>query len=552
MELKKIYVNSLKNVKEKLETLDIDTKNINELSEEIRDVELLLPVVGAFSAGKSTFLNNFLGKNYLETSITPETALAAELRYSLEEYILAKEINGGFKKFNIDDMKLITQEANNYEFIRVYINSEKLKKIEPLVLVDMPGFNSPLDEHNKAIYGYISKGAHYLVLTSVEEGIINKSTLEQLRPILMYGKTYDLFLTKCNLRIPEDVEKIKASIEEVIEFEFDEKKEVIKLYDSDNENFNEFINNVSVDGIYKNLYLEKIEAYINNEIENIKLYAKTLQNEMKDNEKLKTEITKSIDILNNEKTNEIRKYKEKYTQELVDNTIESLEMELGNELETIVDYVIMGDNDSANEIIDETLKTTVFENVKIGLDKMAGNVTRDIETSLSKVSDLEIFSKVGDIVVENLKSKIIINNKERETDKKLNEYRKVGGVLAILTNVLNPLFEIAILALPDIINYFRAAQQEKQKKEEVTKTLLNKSFPKIYKKIRNELPKQIDGDIGNIINGIVDGFEIEISKKQELLKQAESYNKDEKIEIISKIEKVKEEIIKIKENLLGE
>ncbi|GAA7008097.1 hypothetical protein ID0154_07670 [Helicobacter pylori] len=43
--------------------------------------------MGNFSAGKSTLLNRFLGKNVLPTAITPETSLATELHYSANERI---------------------------------------------------------------------------------------------------------------------------------------------------------------------------------------------------------------------------------------------------------------------------------------------------------------------------------------------------------------------------------------------------------------------------------------------------------------------------------
>lgn len=50
------YLNELKDVVNDDKTLKI----INELKERIQNTELLIPVVGAFSAGKSTLINNFL------------------------------------------------------------------------------------------------------------------------------------------------------------------------------------------------------------------------------------------------------------------------------------------------------------------------------------------------------------------------------------------------------------------------------------------------------------------------------------------------------------
>ncbi len=45
--------------------------------------QLVIPIVGNFSAGKSTLLNRFLGSSVLPTGITPETSLATELHYTL-------------------------------------------------------------------------------------------------------------------------------------------------------------------------------------------------------------------------------------------------------------------------------------------------------------------------------------------------------------------------------------------------------------------------------------------------------------------------------------
>ena len=45
-----------------------------------------MPVVGVFCAEKSTMLNKHIGRDILSVSIKPETAIPAELYYSLEEY----------------------------------------------------------------------------------------------------------------------------------------------------------------------------------------------------------------------------------------------------------------------------------------------------------------------------------------------------------------------------------------------------------------------------------------------------------------------------------
>ena len=54
---------------------------ITTLQKHISDTDLIVPVIGAFSAGKSSLLNSFLGKRYLSEGIAPETALATELHW---------------------------------------------------------------------------------------------------------------------------------------------------------------------------------------------------------------------------------------------------------------------------------------------------------------------------------------------------------------------------------------------------------------------------------------------------------------------------------------
>ena len=57
---------------EKVNTIEAVQKNV-------AVTQLLVPVIGQFSAGKSTMINTMLGSNLLPTGITPETSLATEM-----------------------------------------------------------------------------------------------------------------------------------------------------------------------------------------------------------------------------------------------------------------------------------------------------------------------------------------------------------------------------------------------------------------------------------------------------------------------------------------
>ena len=62
----------------------LDASRIDELAPIIEHFEIRIPLIGAFSCGKSSLLNALLGESLLATAVTPETAIPAELRFGPE------------------------------------------------------------------------------------------------------------------------------------------------------------------------------------------------------------------------------------------------------------------------------------------------------------------------------------------------------------------------------------------------------------------------------------------------------------------------------------
>ncbi|MGL4987068.1 MAG: dynamin family protein, partial [Treponemataceae bacterium] len=170
---------------------DLSSEKTALLKDAVETMNLLVPVVGEFSAGKSSLLNKFIGKNILSVGIAPETAIPAELYYSQEEYIEGVDSSG-----NVERITDITSAPSKYTCIRRYINSDFLKQIKPIVLVDMPGFDSPLDAHSKSIFSYLDKGCHYVILTPVDAGTVSSSMSKQIQNILTFGKRCTFFVSK--------------------------------------------------------------------------------------------------------------------------------------------------------------------------------------------------------------------------------------------------------------------------------------------------------------------------------------------------------------------
>ena len=251
------YLDTVKQIVQKVQMtgpdLRIDLKPVADLETLIRSKELLIPVVGAFSAGKSSLLNTLMGAQTLPIAITPETAIPTELRHDKRERLEALFTDGRVQEFGIQEFHALQKRAAELECVRIYINNPPLQKLAPLVLVDMPGFNSPLDAHNKAIARYIGEGAHYLFVVSVEEGTLHSATLSRIEEIANMGRSFSICVNKADLRPPADVEEIRTCIAERLEEE-NLVANVCAVSQDDTSSVQTLLSGINPDNLFNNLF----------------------------------------------------------------------------------------------------------------------------------------------------------------------------------------------------------------------------------------------------------------------------------------------------------
>ncbi len=124
------FVEFLEQVLEVLKEVEIDKTECSTLLASVQKQQLVIPVVGNFSTGKSTLLNRFLEKSVLPTGITPETSLATELHYSVNERIEA---------FSNNDEKAESFELNEQSFKAIKENATKYFKRD---FIQEPGYKT--------------------------------------------------------------------------------------------------------------------------------------------------------------------------------------------------------------------------------------------------------------------------------------------------------------------------------------------------------------------------------------------------------------------------
>lgn len=196
LQTKMLYSSTLRELIDIKKECGMNADTTIDLKDAVDTMPLLVPVVGEFSAGKSTMLNNLIGKDILSVSMKPETAIPAELYYSADEYDEGVYTDGRAER--ITD---VAQAAGKYACVRRYINSSFLKTIEPIVLVDMPGFDSPVNEHSTAIFSYLDRGIHYAVLIPADGGTPYHAQCSGRWKIFLISKKCVLFLYPKRIRV---------------------------------------------------------------------------------------------------------------------------------------------------------------------------------------------------------------------------------------------------------------------------------------------------------------------------------------------------------------
>lgn len=182
---------------------DISVEAIEQLQGEAEGAKVCTPIIGKFSSGKSALVNTVLGycDKILKEDITPETAIPAEIIYTDgEESVEIVKIDGNCEIIDVDEYIDYEADANTVKCARIRLVNDFLKTIPDVMLVDMPGFESGFEVHNKAIDNYVSKSLAYIVAFPADDMIVKKSVGDILKELCLHEMPLCVVITKCDKR----------------------------------------------------------------------------------------------------------------------------------------------------------------------------------------------------------------------------------------------------------------------------------------------------------------------------------------------------------------
>lgn len=488
-----------------------------------------VPIVGDFSSGKSSLINAFIGQNnLLPVDITPETAVAYELYFSINESVVLYREGVRIEELPLENIKKLSTRPG--DIAKVYVNSEKIKELElrGIVLVDMPGIDSGIKEHNDAILNYINKGTVFILCVDCAGGSLRQSTLAFITELTKYNLKPAVLVTKTDKKptseVSEIVEYVQFQSHKVIGTETFVGK--ISAHSNDIVDFERFLNQLDVNALVAEKFNGRIIQYLNQQLgalsAQVKIYQADVENADKQLEALEEEMLRAASTIKNAKVGDTP---EKSTQDVLDLVASTLKVHSSEIAQMVMD------KDDAS-VINARILNYIRPVIVLAFREEGEQYASAMNTVVDQVSNamqnnMVIDGNIFDNLVDTFRGEII------------------GGI-SIAADVLLAMPHVFAKALgfvlqflgekvPDLIKWFLGKSKEDVLLD-VTNQVENAVIPKIIERLRPDIFQQITAQQQRIRENISESVSSSIGNMQDSV--MDSKEMSDKADKAAKIDRI--------------
>lgn len=191
----------LDNVVEELKAIDFRSKQEN--------ANLILPLVGEFSSGKTTLINALTDCKKLETATKPTTATIYEVHFGCNTCRAdVVDENGNIR--GVEDIaSLKNEELIEAQVVTVFDTSKRVPS--NTILVDTPGLSSPDPKHKQTLVNFLPQADGIMLVTDINQQI-TRSLTDFIETMKLSKRPIYLILTKADTKSGSEIEAAKKYI----------------------------------------------------------------------------------------------------------------------------------------------------------------------------------------------------------------------------------------------------------------------------------------------------------------------------------------------------
>lgn len=581
MTIKENLLNYIQQAKEIIEPLSLNNETkeeeiavLDKYSDDINHLEMIIPIVGGFSAGKSTLINYFLDPNHkkekrkgiLPTGQEPVTKLPTELRYTAgreyAELIKLDDNNPDFiierTQVNLSELDKFVAESGNqndeldYSYIKLYSNNKKLKELEPFILADMPGFGSANNRHNKAIDLYIRRGVHFVILHPVGSGEITGDIIQEAEKILQTEKEFTFCLTKVDTRSEDIIEEVRENITDTLN-DLDYENEIYVSSVKNTNSLQHILDNIDKDKLIENIFSDGLHSQGRKFIETLNSNISVLQETEEEIKSAKDKLERQKERLEEKQAREMNSLESRRFGG-VNLIIERIKTELRTNKSRLL-RTLERNQSQFSEEVGGLIQNTLSSSVKSYLERLSTELTEQFagilqemsarnasQMSLNNESLLRLKADINRKMNQTLLDIRNIDTNVKEDSQSNNDV--IGIILKIITSLLtkNPIAQAVVSLLPSFItDIFGSSDdgstrriQEMKQQDALERAFEESIIPKVASSIEEQLPQMLNGFKNQLITQIKIIFDQEIKDKIQEIDRASQEKgnvKDQELEI---------------------
>ncbi len=517
-----------------------------ELIESLNQDNLIkISIVGDFSAGKSTLINALLGVNILPTDITPETAVSYELFFDTRERLELYRNFELIQTYDISQIKSFTVKPG--DIVKVFINNSKVKEWNDkgILIVDMPGIDSGIKEHNDAIMNYIADGTVFVVAVDVEQGTLRESSISFLKEIKQYNLSSIVVITKTDKKPESEVSSVKELISKQVKVVVGEQTSVVTTssVNKDIKDFEDVLLDLNVEEIITQKYGATVNNYIDKIIDTIQTELKLLSIDKTKFEEKKQHISDSFNkaISNLEE----KKKKLQSVEDSANDVLEDIESSLKNNSRSLAITLFNNskDNNAFSAYVMSIVRPVIINSLGReqqeyinGLSSVVENFKINID-SITFSEDNGLYNKLVPVVNDSAITNTIQNLVKKQVSKLVAKVGTKSAASALLGGisafVASPVMGIIVGFLTEgILSLFK--KSDKSKIDDVETKVVNEIIPNIILRLRPNIEEVILKQQDAIVQAVEDTIEDEKSKLDtEISKiEKEEQKTEEEFEVI--------------------
>lgn len=179
--------------------------------------QLILPLIGEFSAGKTSLINALTDSKVLEIASLPTTATLYQIIFGApENKAVALSAEGEEVELQLDALK--NDELKKYPTVTLFDTSMKVP--QDIIFVDTPGLSSPDPKHREVLTSILPQ-VDAILLTVDANQAVTRSLIDFVKSMRLAEKPIYLILNKIDTKSPSELQDLKRGIARDVDLPID-------------------------------------------------------------------------------------------------------------------------------------------------------------------------------------------------------------------------------------------------------------------------------------------------------------------------------------------